>query len=101
MGVHRSTMNANALRKLPFPVPVHICVRGNSAVPFAGQRSFSGRDSGNYNHRRRSGFAIEAGDALLHGIRVRSVGGVGHQDLIVAVLAAQPRPAVRLRGSAA
>jgi hypothetical protein len=30
-----------------------------------------------HNDRRRSGFAIETGDTLLRGNRVRSVGGVG------------------------
>jgi len=62
-GVHGSTMNANALRKLPFPRP-HLRAE-NSAVPFAGQRSFSGRDSGTVTIASQSLQPIKLRDGLV------------------------------------
>jgi hypothetical protein len=60
-----------------------------TATDIEAVRKMNEKNRAEHNDRGPNGFAIETRDALLRGIRVRPVGGVGHLELIVAVWAAR------------
>lgn len=68
MGMHRSTMNANALQcaaKAGLSRPCPHLREGHSAVPFADHGSFSARDSGTVTIASQSLQPIKLRDGLV------------------------------------